>query len=104
MSGFVSDHERDWTDVMQVCRNGHKITGEAKANPEDLVKRCPKCGAETITQCPACQSDIPGYRHLAGIFSEDDTQPPAFCHNCGRPFPWYIKLPEDVKRTILQAI
>jgi hypothetical protein len=86
-----------WYDVMQVCRNGHKITGQSLQHPEDMRKKCPICGEGTITECPACGSKIQGYKHTPGFMYPDNTKPPKFCHNCGKRYPWAKEIPPDVE-------
>ena len=78
----------DWYDVMQVCGNGHMITSSAIDSPENKKNRCPDCGAETMTTCPSCNTDIQGYHHMAGVAHFGPDGPPAFCHACGDAYPW----------------
>lgn len=79
---------QSWFDTMQACLNGHVITSMAKTHPENLKKRCPDCGAETITQCPKCEAEIQGYEHIPGVAHIGSSGPPAYCHECGEPYPW----------------
>lgn len=74
--------------IGQVCLNGHPITGAADAYPELTKKFCPDCGQPTITQCPHCEANIQGKYYAPGVISSRPYKPPAFCHNCGKPFPW----------------
>ena len=53
-------------DVMQVCLNGHKITGRLKTQPFRHEKFCKECGEQTISACPSCNSVIRGDRHVTG--------------------------------------
>jgi hypothetical protein len=80
--------ERSWHDTMQVCVNGHQITSMATSNPEYQKKRCPKCGAPTLTTCPKCATTIPGYHHTPGVVDLGVVPVPSFCENCGEPYPW----------------
>ena len=73
---------------MQVCLSGHQITSMADSHPEHKRKNCPKCGASTITQCPACKANIPGYHHIPSVIRIGSTKVPAFCQECGKPYPW----------------
>jgi len=82
------ERAREWYDVMQACENGHIITSTAQSNPGDMKKRCPECGAKTITQCPDCGIEIQGYQHIPGICYQGPSEPPPYCHECGKPFPW----------------
>ena len=91
-------------DVMQVCRNGHKITGQANSRSELRRARCSRCGAETVMQCDHCGSAIPGHMKYPGIGTSDDSNPPNFCEKCGKPFPWHKRTSHEVQMSILQAI
>ncbi len=82
--------ERSWYNVMQACTNGHIITSTARDRPENLKKRCPQCGAKTITQCPNCNTDIQGYKHIPGVAHGGPKAPPDFCHECGAAYPWTV--------------
>jgi hypothetical protein len=79
-------------DVLQVCENGHKITGCYNIRPERRQKFCDKCGAKTITACPNCHKEIQGDQ----IGENWNLEPapvkrvfvPSYCRNCGEPYPW----------------
>ena len=88
------DEPDRWCDTMVVCVNGHKITGMAKRHPEDMKKHCPRCGAETMSRCPSCNTEIPGYLHIRNVVYADGSRPPEHCHECGGEFPWTGKRPE----------
>ena len=79
---------QSWYDVMQACLNGHIITSTAKTDPQDLRKRCSKCGEETITHCPKCNTEILGCEHIPHLGHSGPSEPPAYCHECGAPYPW----------------
>ena len=70
-----------------ICLNGHLITD----NYEDYGiedRFCRKCGAATIINCQYCNKSIHG-RYTANNFgSKPLKELPAFCHNCGKPYPW----------------
>ncbi len=84
-----TSRNREWYDTMQVCENGHQITTFAESSPERRKAKCPKCGAKTITACPACQAKIPGYHHVPRVVSIGfELKVPAFCEACGKPYPW----------------
>ena len=74
-------------DVKQVCMNGHFITDLARIKPESAQKYCGNCGEATITSCQNCATEIrgrdlsPGHINIGGVV-------PAYCHNCGKPYPW----------------
>lgn len=88
MNYYVAMIKKEGFDTAQVCKNGHLINQFAETNPGHNEKFCSLCGAETITTCQACQASIRGYRHSSGVFSLAPYNPPHFCHNCGRSFPW----------------
>ncbi|MFH1724812.1 MAG: DUF2321 domain-containing protein [Elusimicrobiota bacterium] len=77
-----------WVDLMQVCRNGHKITAFGKSKPKQLADACVVCGQPTLTACGKCGAWIPGYHHMPGKPENDKTRPPDFCSACGARFPW----------------
>lgn len=81
----------EWYDLMQVCENGHLITAYGKTSPEDLVERCPHCGAPTITHCKHCGTEIRGDKHIPGVACLGPIYPPTYCHKCGKPYPWIGK-------------
>ena len=86
--------QEGWRDSRQVCVNGHVITNRAKLFPETKKKFCDICGSETIMACTNCQSTLPGDYHLpahspSGYVDFDaPPYPPAFCSDCGNPYPW----------------
>lgn len=72
----------------EVCLNGHYTTDSIERYPEMCSKHCPKCGAETVTQCPNCSTNIRGDYFVPGIVVATNYHPPNYCHNCGNPLPW----------------
>jgi len=80
---------REGYDTAQICRNGHIITTTAASSPEFRQKFCSECGAETIMNCDSCGAPIKGFYHVPGVIGfREPERPPAFCHACGRPYPW----------------
>jgi len=78
-----------WYDTAQVCLNGHTTTDCINLAPEQMSSFCEKCGAPTITQCPTCNHPIRGYYRVPGMVGVgEEYKPPAFCPNCGHPYPW----------------
>jgi hypothetical protein len=75
-------------DVAQICLNGHVINDSVKKFPEFNKKFCDKCGAATITNCPNCNAEIQGEYYAEGVISISHYTTPAFCSNCGKPYPW----------------
>ena len=57
--------------------------------PQHREDLCGKCGAPTIMACEHCDAAIRGYYHVAGVLGGSvDIDRPAFCHGCGKPYPW----------------
>jgi len=79
-----------WYDVAQVCMNGHVVNDTAQRNPEFNKQYCDRCGEKTITACLNCNTAVQGDYHCEGVtvIGTCPTPAPAFCHNCGNPFPW----------------
>jgi hypothetical protein len=75
-------------DTAQVCLNGHPINEFAETQPEHNSKFCAKCGAQTIAACSECNTKIRGYHHSPGVVSLINYLAPAFCYQCGNPYPW----------------
>jgi predicted nucleotide-binding protein len=90
-------------DIMQVCENGHKITGFAKSQPESRRKYCPACGAATLMACRNCQEPIKGYLHIPTAIYDDETLPPVFCEECSEAFPWTAKVQAEKETNMAQA-
>ena len=75
-------------DLAQICENGHVANSRARDYPVSNRAHCDKCGARTITTCPACATEIRGEYQVPGVISFDEYTAPAFCFECGKPFPW----------------
>ena len=75
-------------DVAQICENGHVVNSSAREFPTSNSPFCATCGAKTIMACPSCAAPIRGYYHVPDVISFDHYTAPAFCHQCGTPFPW----------------
>ena len=77
--------------IQQVCRNGHQIEGP-------LVKYCPRCGTDTISQCPKCHSNLSGISKSSSNEREErNIKLPYYCHSCGDPFPWTVTTMETLE-------
>lgn len=99
----------------QICKNGHIRNTCTQSHPEQNEKRCSLCGEEVISCCPSCQAPIRGglfkqtptyrYSNRYDPFAEihtahkictgskterikQDVSLPAFCNQCGSPYPW----------------
>jgi hypothetical protein len=76
-------------DSAQVCLNGHVITAYYSTGiPEDRQDFCHRCGAQTILQCPGCDTAIRGAHIGDALAMASYGGPPAYCRACGKPFPW----------------
>ncbi len=76
-------------ETAQICKNGHVIT-DAYTEASDLAKPfCPECGLPTIVKCEHCATAIQGRVHVDSVISSKKMEKsPAYCFNCGKPFPW----------------
>jgi len=84
----------------QVCENGHLFTAYVENYQNDLEKFCSKCGAQTITKCEGCGTNIRG--RSRGEFGHwGEYNPPSYCFNCGKPFPWTASAIEATKDILL---
>ena len=70
----------------QICKNGHLITAYADEYIDSCKQFCTECGAKTITCCSGCNTPIRGKAREYGYLGT--LQIPAYCHNCGQPYPW----------------
>lgn len=77
-------------DVAQICMNGHVINSMASDYPQSNQAFCSDCGEKTITTCPSCNTNIRGKYHVPAVISFSSFNPPSYCFNCGKPFPWTI--------------
>jgi len=75
-----------------MCANKHLINAFVEDHPDQSKRYCPRCGKETFSRCPGCQSPIQG-GNFVGLatnvfysFTADDVA--NFCANCGKPYPW----------------
>ena len=75
-------------DVGQICLNGHTVNAMSQRWPQHSKKFCDKCGAATTTTCQACSAPIQGDYYVPNFIGASHYSPPAFCHNCGKPYPW----------------
>ena len=74
----------------QICLNGHMVTSMLEDNPEMSSKHCSECGVVTISSCPDCSSRIRGFYYVEGFITTQPTPVRAYCHYCGRPYPWTL--------------
>ncbi len=88
----------------QICLNGHVINDSVEVYPEDSKKFCIKCGAETISICKNCNNRIEGRFHSDDPYylGVSPYQRPAYCHNCGKPYPWTLSAIEMASALIAE--
>lgn len=68
-----------------ICLNGHVSSSHSEnAN----ASYCKHCGESIINTCPHCNCEIRGDQILEGIVGFFPYDPPAYCYNCGKAFPW----------------
>jgi REase_DpnII-MboI/Uncharacterized protein conserved in bacteria (DUF2321) len=78
-------------DNMQVCLNGHVITGRLHGDPESSRYHCERCGALTLNCCPTCGTELPGAGDVLGLVPVGAWPAPRYCPKCGAAFPWVRK-------------
>lgn len=81
-----------------ICLNGHLITDNYE-NRGIKDSFCNKCGAATIINCQYCHNHIHGRYSVNNIGSMPLREIPAYCHNCGKPYPWtetFLKTAEEM--------
>ena len=73
-----------------VCRQGHVITERREDSERRGDRFCSICGSEIISKCRGCDTSIRGDYETPRItvVGFDIRDAPAFCHACGKPFPW----------------
>jgi len=87
MSWINGKVELRWYDVAQICLNGHVVNSMTVEHPESNFAFCARCGQPTISQCQNCKAPIQGYLHIPNAAGHGYSHP-AFCNECGLPFPW----------------
>lgn len=87
--------QRNYFMRAAVCGNGHIFSAGLEpdndsnsSNYVPIPKYCQSCGADFFSDCPNCNSMIPGY-----FYSPERLYPPEyelhyFCGECSKPFPW----------------
>lgn len=75
-------------ETAQVCLNGHVVTAYYESSPEARKKHCVRCGQSTIYECNECKAPIHGWYIQPNVSYLCPFDPPDFCHECGKPYPW----------------
>lgn len=88
-------------DVAQICTNGHVANAYTKLMPDRGGAYCQTCGEKTITVCPKCRHEIQG-PYQGAFVPDSDFEPPNFCRNCGKPYPWTERRLQAAKELIDQ--
>lgn len=71
----------------RICLNGHLISTSSNTTGPKVF--CTKCGSSTTTQCENCGAPIHGTYQVPGVISIGEKYAiPAYCYNCGSPYPW----------------
>lgn len=98
-----------------ICENGHLQTTTLKNNEKFSNNYCIKCGSKIIDACPHCNTPILGgygftqkeknlYFEVIGFkFIREPKhykEPPYYCHNCGKPYPWTQKFLENYQQLL----
>jgi hypothetical protein len=83
----------------QICLNGHVIADNTESKAR-LSKFCSICGAETITDCPSCYTNIRGYYTGDNVEDWHTDKAPAYCYHCGKPYPWTLAIIEAFNEII----
>ena len=73
-----------------ICLNGHTVS----KYDSNYQKFCSRCGSETYSHCPSCNSPIRGLYDVEGvaIIGSRPYSVPYYCYNCGSPYPWTQKI------------
>jgi hypothetical protein len=76
-----------------VCGKGHLLTSFGDSQPDIRSDYCPDCGEAVFGACPECGETIrghyrPAYPLMDIINGRSEREPPAYCHSCGKPYPW----------------
>ena len=88
-------------DVMEVCLNGHKITGCLKSQPFRHENFCNGCDAKTTSKCGSCTAAIRGDRHTRG--GPISRPVPHYCINCRATYPWQTAAIENFQEIVRES-
>jgi hypothetical protein len=78
----------NWYDTAQICLEGHVVNAASVSDPIHNKRFCDRCGKATMKSCPHCTAPIRGVFHGVRSAPSAEYALPAFCHGCGRAFPW----------------
>jgi hypothetical protein len=74
-------------DTAIICLNGHVMNPRSETLSRNNFKFCKKCGEPGISTCPQCSGKIHGMKALGRGWAPF-LGPAAYCHECGKPYPW----------------
>lgn len=86
-----------------ICLNGHMIDDSIELSlhyGHSINKFCKKCGARGISECQHCHTPIQGHYLAVNVLSLSETPVPAYCHNCGKPYPWTEALINEAEKIV----
>ncbi len=78
-------------EIAQICLKGHVIHKNILSIKEIKDKYCERCGSVLIHECQSCHMPIRGEEKISpwvGGLSNRYYHIPAYCYNCGNPYPW----------------
>lgn len=103
---YKNQESRTLYEDAAICKSGHVLSSTLTSQPQTISRFCATCASEIISQCAACDTKIQGSRYFektgqiladlngtyrpykAHKYPNDTYKLPAYCHNCGHPYPW----------------
>lgn len=83
-----------------ICLNGHIITDSLMSELYKANDCCTKCGSKAIFKCPSCNELIRGAKIISFEYDIHLDNAPAYCHGCGKPYPWTLQFLEKCEKNI----
>jgi hypothetical protein len=92
MAGFEPRREVGRYEIALVCENGHLLTALLETSGKGADPFCPKCGARTLSACPACAARIRGHYNVPYVLSlKSNYRQAGYCYSCAAPMPFTEK-------------
>lgn len=66
-----------------ICEKGHVISNSSKT----CMRNYCNCGSKIVSRCSECDAVILG-RPVDEYLYGASYEAPAYCHQCGKPYPW----------------
>jgi hypothetical protein len=91
--------------TFQICKNGDILTDQADT-PAIKQAFCAQCGEQIISLCEHCQEPIRGRLRTVSVvappfmYYNGNVARPAFCHKCGKSFPWTARAQAALREMI----